>query len=237
MKNLLFLFVAILATTTVSFGQDDALPDNLYRATIVTKSGDTHEGVIKWQDNRPWLTNTAVKMFDEALLSEKKVKNKDKTMHKAKDVETLSFDGRTFVSRKVMLDACEYCSALKALPNNFFLEVVEEGTIKMFKGYGSPPSVASGVSFDVIYDSILESPSYFLEKDGMKKTTNLSAVTIEKWINDGAITYQKWTEGGFGNMKRKEGKKLANFLKDQGANGDVEMMMSVIKEYNGEMGN
>jgi len=151
MKNLLFLFVAILATTTVSFGQDDALPDNLYRATIVTKSGDTHEGVIKWQDNRPWLTNTAVKMFDEALLSEKKVKNKDKTMHKAKDVETLSFDGRTFVSRKVMLDACEYCSALKALPNNFFLEVVEEGTIKMFKGYGSPPSVASGVSFDVIY--------------------------------------------------------------------------------------
>ncbi|MGK0365249.1 MAG: hypothetical protein ACI85O_002315 [Saprospiraceae bacterium] len=237
MKKLLFLLIAILATTTVSFGQDDALPDNLYRTTIVTKSGDTHEGVVKWQDNRPWNTNTAVKMFDEALLSEKKVKNKDKTLYKAKDVETLTFDGRTFVSRKVMMDVCDYCSTLKALPNNFFLEVVEEGTIKMFKGYGSPPGVASGVSFEEIYANILDNPSYFLEKDGMKKTTNLSTITIEKWIDDAAITYQKWTEGGFGNMKRKEGEKLMNFLKDQGANEDIGMMMNVIKEYNGEMGN
>jgi hypothetical protein len=240
MKKLLFFFVAILATSTFSFGQDDAmledLPKNLYRTTIVTKSGETHEGVIEWNDRRPWSTNTAVKMFDEALLSEKKVKNKDKTLHKAKDVESMTFDGRTFVARKVMMDACDYCSTLKALPNNFFLEVLEDGPIKMLRGYGSPPGVASGVSFDEIYANILDNPSIFLEKDGMKKTTNLSVVTIDKWINDAAITHQKWTEGGFGNMKRKEGKKLANFLKDQGANEDVDMITSVIVEYNAEMG-
>lgn len=214
------------------------LANGLHRATIVTKSGETHEGVINWNDNRPWSTSTAVKMFDEALLSEKRVKNKDKVLHKAKDVESMTFDGRTFVSRKVMMDACEYCSALKALPNNFFLEVVEDGTITMLRGYGSPPAVASGgVSLDVIYADILDNPTYFLEKDGTKKTTNLSVVTIDKWISDSDKTHGMWVEGGFGNMKRKEGKKIANFLKDQGANEDIDMIMSVVVAYNAEMGN
>jgi len=233
MKKLLFLLVAIVATTTVSFGQAD-LPDNIHRATIVTKSGETHEGVINWNDNRPWNTNVSVKMFDEALLSEKRVKNKDKTLHKAKDVETLTFDGRTFVTRKVMMDVCDYCSTLKALPNNFFLEVIEEGTITVLRGYGSPPGMASGVSFDEIYTNILDNPSHFLEKDD-KKTTNLSTVTMEKWIDDSETTFQNWKDGAYGNMKRKEGKKLANFLKDQGANGDIDMMMTVIQSYNREM--
>lgn len=237
MKKLILLLVAVIATTTVSFGQEDALPDNLYRATVVTKSGETHKGVIEWQDDRPWNTNTAVKMFDEALLSEKRVKNKDKVLHKAKDVETLTFDDRNFVTRKVMMDVCEYCSTLKALPNNFFLEVVEEGTITMYKGFGSPPGMSSGVDFDVIYNNILDNPTYFLEKDGMKKATNLSVVTMEKWIDDGDATYQKWTEGGYGNMKRKEGKKLANFLKDQGSNGDPTMILEALKDYNDEMKN
>ena len=237
MKKLLFFFVAILATTTLSFGQKKELANGLHRATIVTKSGETHEGIINWNDNRPWSTSTAVKMFDEALLSEKRVKNKDKVLHKAKDVESMTFDGRTFVSRKVMMDACEYCSALKALPSNSFLEVLEDGAITILRGYSSPPAVASGVSFDVIYNDILDNPTYFLEKEDKRKTTNLSLITIEKWINDADKTHRRWVEGGFGNMKRKEGKKLANFLKDQGANEDIDMIMSVVVAYNAEMGN
>lgn len=236
MKNLTILFLLLFVSTNFAFAQEDELPANLYRAKIVTTDGDTAEGIIEWNNNSPWAYQDGVKMFDEALLSEKRVKNKDKVQYKAKSIKTLEFDGRKFIGRKIMMPACEYCSDLKALPKMMIVEVLDEGPIDIYKGYSMPPGVASGVSFDEIYESIRNSPNYLVFKEGRKVPMGINDINIDKWINDSDATYKKWMDGGYGNAVRKKGKKMANFIKDSFAAEDTDLMLTVIRDYNAEMG-
>ena len=124
---------------------------------------------------------------------------------------------------------------LKGLPNYALIERVTEGPITVYMAYAYPQSVASGVSFDEIYEDLRNNPTYFLMQESNMKVKSMHGVNIEKWIADAPETSEKFANGEFGNFKRKKKKKLGSFIKGQMENENPTLIISIVEAYNAEM--
>jgi hypothetical protein len=122
-------------------------------------------------------------------------------------------------------------STLKALPNYALVERVLQGPISVYKAYGYPPGVASGISFQEIYEDLRMNPEYFLMKASDEKMKSMHNAKIEKWIADALGVSKKFADGDYGNFKRKKDKKLGNFLKGQMENENPGLIITVVREY------
>jgi len=130
-----------------------------------------------------------------------------------------------------------YGGTLKSLPNYAFVEVIEEGPISVYRGYSYPPGVVSGVTFDEVYADIRSNPNYFVIKADSKKPKlkDINMINIEKWIKDAPGVKEKLEAGEYGNFKRKEGKKMMNFIKGQIENQNPGLIVDIIRDYNAEI--
>jgi len=233
MKNLLLTFTFLFIVLNIAISQS-----NRYDITVHIDDKKTEEAMISINANAPWSIQKSIQVFDKSLKDEKRIKRKQKTTYKAKDIKGFEVDGRVFVSKKVMMPSGNYGNDLSALPNYAFVEVIEEGKISVFKGYSYPPKVLTGVTFDEVYSDIRNNPNYFVLKEGEKKTKlkDLNNINIEKWISDAPEVSEKFANGDYGNFKRKEGKKMMNFIKGQIENENPQLIVNIIKDYNIEVG-
>lgn len=207
-----------------------------YEVTIHMKDGSTEGGMIEMNMDRPWEYQKSISVFDPALVDQQRIKKKEKTKYKAKDIAGFEADGKYYESKKVMIAGRgDYGSTLKALPSYALIQRLIDGPITVYKAFAYPPAVASGVSFQDIYYDLLSNPEYFMVK-GSGKIKTMHNANIQKWIADAPETSEKFADGGFGNMKRKKKKKLANFLKDQIENENPNIILDVVRAYNEEKG-
>lgn len=199
------------------------------------KNGKTVEAMMSTNPSRPWQNQKSISVFDKSLKDEKRIKKKQKTKYKAKEIAGYEVDGRYFESKKVMIAGRgDYGSSMKALPNYALIERLEEGAINVYKAYAYPPSVASGVTFDEIYADLRQHPEYFMQKGEDGKTKTMHNANLEKWIADAPNTSEKFANGDYGNFKRKKKKKLGNFIKGQLENENPQLIIDVVKDYNVE---
>jgi len=231
MKKNLFTLGFILLFISSVFAQR-----NVKDVTVHMKDGSTEKGLFVPDKGYPWLDQKSISIFDESLRNEKKIKKKQKTKYKAKDIVGYEYDNRFFESKKVMIaGGSDYSSALGGLPKYALLERIVEGKINIYKAYGYPPKVISGVSFDEVRKDIREKPEYFLMKESDGKMKSMMNANITKWIKDSDKVSKAYADGAYGNMKRKKGKKLGNFLKGQIDNARPDISIQVISDYNEDM--
>lgn len=230
MNKLLLSLALFCFLATSAFAQRDRMDID-----VKLKNGETVEGMIIYNHRTPWVYQKSISVFDRGLAQAKKIKGSQKEKYKAKDVESYVLDGKTFVTRKMMIAGRgDAGSTLKALPSYSMVELVEEGAINVYKAFAYPPSVTSGTTFEEIYDDLNANPEYFLQKKDDNKVVSMHSANIQKWIADAPETSENFAEGEYGNMKRKEGKKMANFLKGQIDNERPDVILRVVKDYNAE---
>lgn len=230
-QNLLVLLVLFMVANTVQAGIKRV------EVMVYLEDGSTVEGLMDINPYKPWTYQKSISIFDKSLKDEKKIKNKQKTKYKAKEIKGYESEGRYFESKKVSLAGRgESESSMKALPAYALIERLVEGSISVYMGYGYPPNVAAGITFDEIYEDIRNNPQYFLANDSNGKAKSMHNINIEKWIVDAPNTSQKFADGEYGNFKRKEKGKLMNFMKGQMENEDPELIIRIVKAYNAEMG-
>ena len=196
----------------------------------------SEEGLMEYNPSYPWAVQRSVSIFDKSLRNAKKVKKKDKTEYKAKDIQGLQFNGKVFEVHKIAATGnSEYASTIGGLVKPTLIEKIEDGAISMYRVYGYPPKVASGVDFNTIYEDLRNKPEYYVEKDHDGELKAMNNINIEKWIADAPETSKKFADGEYGNFKRKEGKKFANFIKGQLENESSGLILKVVRAYNEEM--
>lgn len=211
---------------------------NVKDVTVHLKDGSTVTGLMVPNERHPWEDQKSISIFDESLRNEKKIKKKQKTKYKAKDIVGYEYDNRYFESKKAMIAGrSDYSSTLGGLPKYALLERIEEGKINIYKAYGYPPKIVSGVSLSEVYEDIRSKPEYFLMKESDGKMKSMMNANIAKWIKDSDKVSKAYADGAYGNMKRKEGKKLGNFLKGQIDNERPDISIQVIGDYNEDMAN
>lgn len=230
MKKTVLTISALLLMVVSIIAQDRV------NATLYKKDGSTEDVMMYVYPNRPWVNQKGISVFDPSLKDEKRIKGKYITKYKPKDLVAYEVEGNYFESQKVMVAGRgDYGSTLKSLPNYTFIEKMIDGPITVYKAYGYPPGVASGVSFEEIYADLRANPEYFVRKESEDKMLTMTNMNIERWIEDAPETSEKFAKGEFGNYKRKENKKVANFLKGQLENENTDLIMKVIIAYNEEM--
>ena len=232
MKNILTSII-LLCAFVVSLSAQKEVVD----VVVHVNDKKSVEGLMHYDSRYPWSYQRSVDLFDKSLRNAKKVKNKDKTEYKAKDIKGFEFNDRVFEVHKVSATGkSDYASTIGSIPKMTLIEKVSDGAINMYQVYGYPPKVASGVDFNTIYEDLRNKPEYFVEKNGDGDLKSLGSINIEKWIADAPETSKKFADGEFGNFKRKEGKKFNNFIKGQLENESSGLMYKVIEAYNEEMG-
>ena len=210
--------------------------NKIVEVKVHLKDGTSVEGLMKPNYNSPWQDQKSISIFDESLREAKKIKKNQKTKYKAIDIVGYEFEDRYFESKKVMIAGRgDYGSTLGALPKYALIEKLEDGAISVYKGYAYPPNVVSGVSFEEVYADIRQNPEYFLMRAADGKAKSMHSINIEKWISDSSVVSKKFAAGEYGNMKRKENKKLGNFIKGQLENENPTLIIKVVEEYNDEM--
>lgn len=230
MKRILLLSTLVLLFASVLMAQSERV-----EVVVHLKDGSTEEMMMDINYNYPWDYQKSIKVFDRSLVDEKKVKKKQKTKYKAKDVKGYEMEGMFFESKKVMITGRgDNSSRLKSLPGWAMIERVVDGEISVYKAYGYPPAVASGITFEEIYDELRSMPEYFMTK-GDGKPKSMHGVNIEKWIKDASETSDRFAKGEFGNMKRKKKKGLGGFLKSQIENESPELIIRIVNAYNKEV--
>ncbi len=232
MKNLL-LPILILTTPILN-----AQIENRHEVTVQLKDGTTIEAMVDVNPNYPWSDQKSITIFDRSLADQTRIKRKQRKKYKASKVEYYEINGRRWESHKVLMPEGEYGAMAKGVPNYTFLERIEEGAISVYQGYSYPPGMVAGeMTYERIYEGIRNTPNYFVikHKDKKPKVKYISSINIEKWIKDAPGVYEKFSAGEYGNFKRKEGKKLGNFLKGQIENENPDLIIRIIEEYNQEM--
>jgi len=229
-KNLLIVASMLLFISSI-FAQRE-----VKEVTVHLNDGTTVEGLMTPNEMRPWEDQKSISIFDESLRNEKRIKNKQKTKYKAKDIAAYEYDDRYFESKKVsIVGRGENEGKFSGIPKYALIEKLEEGKITVYMGYAYPPKVASGISYDEIYEDLRSNPEYFLMKESDGKVKTMHNANIEKWIKDSDRTAKSYKEGAYGNLKKKEGKKFGNFLKGQIDNENPDMIMQIVSDYNKEM--
>lgn len=233
MKKIILLTIAIFILTTSIFSQTRRVD-----VIVHMKDGSTVEGMINVNDQTPWSNQKSISVFDKSLVDAKRIKKKQKTKYKASKIKGYEAEGKFYESKKLSVTGTgEYGGGgLSGLPDYALIEKVEEGAITVYKGYGYPPKIATGVTFEEIYEDIRTHPEYFVMKKGKNKgkPKTMMNINVEKWISDAPRTKEQFENGEFGNFKRKKKKKLGNFLKGQLENGNPALIIKVVKAYNEE---
>ena len=233
MKNLILTLTFLFTTLSILTAQK-----NRFEVTIHLSDKKTETAMMTFSKNSPWSMQKSIEVYDPALKDEKRIKRKQKTTYKAKSIKGFEVDGRVFESKKVMIPAGNYGNDLTSLPNYAFVEVIEKGNISVYKAYSYPPKVVSGITFDQVYADIRNNPNYFVFKEGAKKAKlkDMGSINIEKWVSDAPGVSEKLANGDYGNFKRKEGKKMMNFIKGQMENENPQLIVDIIRDYNLEKG-
>lgn len=231
MKNLILTLTFLMIALTASIAQ------NRIDVIVHLANGEKVEAMATINPNSPWSYQKSITTYDRSLVDAKRIKSKQKTKYKASKVVALEYDGKYFESKKLLVPPGNHGGTLKGLPAYTFVERILDGHAKAYRVYSYPPSVASGVTFEQIYDDILSNPNYFVTKGEGKKSKmkNINMINIEKWVKDAPITSEKLANGELGNFKRKEGKKLGNFIKGQLENENPRLIITILEDYNIEM--
>ena len=204
--------------------------------TVHLNDGTTVEGLMTPNTMYPWEDQKSISIFDESLRNEKRIKKKQKTKYKAKDIAAYEYDGRYFESKKVSVAGRgDNEGKFSAIPRMALIEKLEEGKINVYMAYAYPPKVVSGITLEEVYEDLRSHPEYFLMKESDGKVKTMHSANIEKWIKDSDVTSQNYADGAYGNFKKKKGKKLGNFLKGQMDNEKPSMIIQIISDYNKEM--
>ena len=229
-KNLLFVVSMLLFISSI-FAQRE-----VKEVTVHLNDGTTVEGLMTPNTMYPWEDQKSISIFDESLRNEKKIKKKQKTKYKAKDIAAYEYDGRYFESKKVSVAGRgDNEGKFSAIPRMALIEKLEEGKINVYMAYAYPPKVVSGITLEEVYEDLRSHPEYFLMKESDGKVKTMHSANIEKWIKDSDVTSQNYADGAYGNFKKKKGKKLGNFLKGQMDNEKPSMIIQIISDYNKEM--
>lgn len=233
MKNFILTLTFLMIAITASIAQNK----NRIDVIVHLKNGEKVETMATINPNTPWSYQKTITTYDRSLVNEKRIKAKQKTKYKASKVTAVEYDGRYFESKKLLVPAGNHGSTLKGLPSYALVERVLDGKVNAYRVYSYPPSVASGITFEEIYSDIRANPNYFVIKNEGKKPKlkNVNMINIEKWVKDAPITSEKLANGELGNFKRKEGKKLGNFIKGQIENENPMLIVNILEEYNIEM--
>ncbi len=233
MKSKLCLFGCMLFCLSSIFAQS-----NVKDVKIYLSDGTTEEALMIPDEKYPWNDQKSISVFDESLRDAKKVKKKQKTKYKAKDIMGYEYDGRYFESKKVMVAGRgDHGSTLGSLPKYALIERLEEGNINVYKAYAYPPKIVSGITLQEVYDDIRSNPEYFLMKESDGKVKTMHAANLEKWIKDSELVSERYANGDYGNIKKKKGKKFGNFIKGQIDNEDPNMVIQIVSDYNEDMAN
>ena len=233
MKNFVLISTLICTIACMAFAQEDAkIRGNRYEVTVMLKKDKTNTKAGFFLLKQPWHYQKSVTIFNKDLAKEKKIKNKHQTSYKPKDILGYKVGNRTFKSVKATLLPWDGNATLKMLPKRYFLEVLQEGTITIYKGYANPPTVYS--SSEDPYGTILREPQYFLQKeDG--KLKNTAFIDMEKWLADAPKTQQDYLEGKYGTRNQEEGKKLGNLIGKMMDNDNIDGIFQMITDYNEEL--
>ena len=236
MKKITLLFVLTCISFSI-FCQEYSTNVQDYRVPVTIKLSKkkSETGMTEIFPYAPWEHQKSISVFDESMKDDKWIKKKHRTKYKAKDVLGFEADGKTFVSKKVLLATVAERTNTKMLPSYYFLEQVLVGKINVYKGYSQMPLVNET---EEMREESRNTPQYFLEKD--KKIKNSEFANLEKWLKDGKETYEKYMDGGFGNTKRKKSKKklmsrLTDGLSKFNEKGNRDMLVKIITAYNIEM--
>ena len=224
------ILIGLVAFSAHTFAQ--TLDPTYHRGYIVKEDGTKIEGIIEADLQFPWNVQDDIKFFDPKLLEQGKVKNKDKEKFGPKDIKGFGFDNVYFESQKY---ADMTAIGPASLGKYYFLERIEDGKIKLFRFFDSPPKVLTGgETFEQVYDNLRNSPRSLIKKgdDKVKEATG-----FEKLISDCPVVFEKFQKGEYGNYASNENQTGAGKLITKLANrGNSEQFIgAVVRDYNANM--
>lgn len=231
MKKMI-LTLCLLGVFSFSFSQAE---EDYHKGRIFKEDGTSEDGIIEADLKYPWIIQKYIRFFDAALLNqEDRVKLRDKPKIDPKDIAGFEFEGKRYESNK-------YADLSGLGPGSlgtfYFLELVEDGPIKLYKYYNSPPTVMQGEP-EGIYEDLRNSPTILYRK-GDTKLQPISSVTLEEAIKDCPEVKAKFDKGDYGNKlesnpddakKSRLGKLIKSVTTAQPNLNDY--VFEVVREYN-----
>lgn len=230
MKKTLIIIAASLISV-FSFSQN--LGPNQHLGKILKEDGTQEEGIIEADLTLPWRLQKEIKFFDKMLLEYgSKIKNKDKKEYGPKDIKGYSIGDKVWESQKYADLSAVGPAALGAM---FFLERVENGKIKLFNFYGTPPAIVTGETIDQSNEEY-RTPLLLIQKGTDKAKVLAPATDLSKFIGDCPEVNEKYKKGEFGNKAVDEDKnKMGKLLARASDGADMSVFVAVVLAYNEKM--
>jgi hypothetical protein len=224
------ILIGLVAFSANAFAQ--TLDPAYHRGYIIKEDGSKVEGIIEADLQFPWNVQDDIKFFDPKLLEQGKVKGKDKEKYGPKDIKGFGFDDRYYESQKY---ADMTAIGPASLGKYYFLERLEDGKIKLYRFFDSPPKVLTvDETFEQVYENLRNNPRSLIKKgdDKVKESAG-----FEKMINDCPVVMEKYQKGEYGNYAGKEDQTAAGKLITKMANrGNSEQFIgAVVRDYNANM--
>jgi hypothetical protein len=231
MKNL-FLFV-IFSFLAVSLNAQNELAENQHHGEIHFTNGNIQKGIIEADFGSPWAIQKGIKYFDESLLSQPKIKNKDKADYDPKDIVWLTIGDRIYEVQKY---ADLTAAGTGSIPHNYFLERITDGKIKLFKFYQTPMMVGNTYDVDKSYVDCRNNPDILIWKEG-EKIKAIQNIDLREYLADCPAVLTKYENGEYGNPKvdPEKSKFAAKVHTDASIQEMKQWIVAVIDDYNQTM--
>jgi hypothetical protein len=194
MKNL-FLFT--LASCLSVFIQAQDLTGNQHWGEIVFTNGNILKGVIEADFDSPWSIQKSITYFDAGLLSQEKIKNKDKVDYDPKDIVTVTIGDRIYEVQKY---SDMTAAGTGSIPRNYFLERIADGKIKLFKYYQTPMFMGNTNEVEASIKNGRNNPDIIIYK-GEEKLKAIQNVDMREYLADCTTVLEKYQNGEYGNPK------------------------------------
>lgn len=228
MQRLTLAIIALCMALNV-YAQKE-LSDTQFEGFVIDNDGKKMEGIIEMNPAYPWDVQKGIKFIPMKTWETKdKIKNKDKEKYDPKDLQSFQAGDMVYETQKYAdLSAVGFAN----IPKKYFLKRLEDGKIKLYRFYSSPPKVISGRTFEEVYAELRENYQLAFFKEG-DKIRSADGTDMSKYIDDCEMVWQKFKDGLYGNAKRKEEMtKVGKFLRTMGDNMNEDEYRVLISEYN-----
>ena len=231
MKKIVLLLFTVLIFSIVSAQKD--LGEFQHYATVIHLDGTEKEVILLQNLKYPWVYQKKISTVDkEVFESIEKIKKKNKTFYKPGDIKGYRIGTQLHETQKYSdLSAL----GMASLPTDYFLEVVVNGKIKIYKFYQAPyiESGSEPLSSEELNQKFLENPLILIWKEG-EKTRETSLVKIEKYFGDNERVMEKYAKGEYGNTVADPDKRALGKLLDKAGDDKEQILIQMAMDYNQE---
>jgi len=238
MKNFFFSALMLVSFITLAQKTYELEPDEK-KGQVILKDGTVLEGYIKLNgdERSPWKNQERVEFFTEEAMEDGKVKKKERTRYSPQKIKAYVAEGRYFESMAISIAKMTLGFGFK---DDFFVERMVDGDMKMYRFYDSPDPMAVNVGEEAIaaYEQELEemrtNPNILLQK-GDEDMVILEKIDFGDYLSGCPGVQEKYNTGGYGfePYKQDAETKLGKLIsKSVNSSNIVAVLPQIVTDYN-----